>query len=136
MIWSDAPLGEAVILIVGIVSVACGVSVFVETIVGVVITEGVIVFGLTTIGVAVNIEGVRVGGRKGVGPPPGWMIQPLHADNINVMGIISMEHFIFFSSDRGLYPVSSNNKVSDGEYITTVPLSLQDFNLHIQLECL
>ena len=58
-----------------------------------------------TTGVPVNMEGVGVNGRKGVGGlyGKGWMTQPLHEDNRNVIRIAGM---IFFISSplRLFYP--------------------------------
>jgi len=58
-----------------------------------------------TTGVAVNMDGVGVGGRNGVGRFPGWMIQPLQDVVINIARIKGITLFILFSS-LSLYPAS------------------------------
>jgi hypothetical protein len=58
-------------------------------------TVGVRLAGTTT-GVAVKIEGVLVGGRKGVGGSngPGWITQPLQADVSSINRIDTRVFFI------------------------------------------
>lgn len=54
-----------------------------------------------TAGVGVKIDGVKVAGKKGVGP--GWITQPLQADNRIVIKSKGMARFIF-SPLAVLYP--------------------------------
>ena len=56
-----------------------------------------------TTGVGVNMDGVGVDGRKGVGPGRGWMIQPLQDDNRSARRTGKMSFFIF-SPLRSFYP--------------------------------
>lgn len=76
----EGPLGRFVSVSVG-VSVIGGINVFVGAVVAVEMfgVADTLVTPITT-GVAVNIDGVGVEGKKGVGgfPGKGWMIQPLH----------------------------------------------------------
>ena len=48
-------------------------------------------------GVAVNMDGVDVEGRNGVGwlPGSGWITQPLHEDSKNANRIAGINFFIF-----------------------------------------
>jgi len=48
-----------------------------------------------TTGVAVNIDGVCVTGKNGVGPGRGWTTQPPQADMRNTNRNIGMSFFIF-----------------------------------------
>jgi hypothetical protein len=103
----DGPAGELVRVAAGMgvwVSVASGILVLVGMMpiaVGVRVA-GILVTPITT-GVGVNMDGVGVDGRKGVGPGKGWMIQPLQDDsrNINRIGRIN---FFIFSPLYSLYP--------------------------------
>ena len=96
------PVGE-------LVSVGMGmdISVFVGMII---VAVGVAIPGVAdalvtpiTTRVGVKMDGVGVAGRKGVGPGRGWMIQPLHDDNISV-NKTDRVIFCIFSPLCSLYP--------------------------------
>lgn len=76
----DGPLGVPVRVDVAAktaVSVAFGTLLFVGVMALVIVAAaGVEVFTPITTGVGVWIRGVGVGGKKGVGPDPGWKTQP------------------------------------------------------------
>jgi hypothetical protein len=106
----DGPLGDAV-NVGAEVKVAVSVEIATFVFVGImgvavsVATMGVaeaLVTPITT-GVGVNMDGVGVGGRKGVGPGRGWMIQPLQdvSRNANKIGRVI---FFIFSPLYLLYP--------------------------------
>src|SRR5512142_150166 len=85
------PLGELVGVTLGVSTGVEGVSVALAT-------------PMIT-GVAVKIEGVLVGGRKGVGGlnGPGWITQPLQDVKSSISRITGMVFFILFSC-LSLYP--------------------------------
>ena len=56
-----------------------------------------------TTGVGVNMDGVGVAGKKGVGPGRGWMTQPPQEDSRDVNRNMGMSFFIF-SPLISLYP--------------------------------
>jgi len=85
----DGPLGGLVRVAAGI-----GVSVSVDMTTVVVGVAGILVTPITT-GVGVNMDGVGVEGRNGVGPGSGWMIQPLQDVNIHANRIGRISFFIF-----------------------------------------
>jgi hypothetical protein len=106
---TDGPLGIAVSVGVGVdVSVFVGIVdgwfVFVAVKVEVAIS-GVEVATPITTGVDVNIDGVGVEGRKGVGPGRGWITQPLQDDNRSIRRIGRINFFIFCPL-CSLYPAS------------------------------
>jgi hypothetical protein len=92
----EGPEGEAVNVgdaVEVVVSVASGELVLVGAAVEVA-TSGVGLLTPITTGVAVKIEGVEVGGRKGVGPGWGWMTQPLQDDSKPIVKIKRINFFI------------------------------------------
>lgn len=93
----DGPLGGLVRVDTGI-----GISVLVDMTAVVVDVASTLVTPITT-GVGVNIDGVGVDGRNGVGPGRGCMIQPLQDVNryAKRTGTIS---FFIFSPLASLYP--------------------------------
>jgi len=104
----DGPLGGLVRVAAGI-----GVSVSVDMTTVVVGVAGILVTPITT-GVGVNMDGVGVEGRNGVGPGSGWMIQPLQDVNIHANRIGRISFFIFFSSTFILSLLRSEAKSPDG----------------------
>jgi UDP-3-O-[3-hydroxymyristoyl] glucosamine N-acyltransferase len=99
----DSPVGELVSVgadVDVVISVVIGALVLVgkNVLVGVTVqvaTAGVEVYTPITTGVGVNIDGVDVAGKNGVGPGKGWMTQPLQADNSSANKIGRMIFFIF-----------------------------------------
>src|SRR5574342_551700 len=78
------------------------VSVMLGTLVGIAVfvkvaMAGVEVFAPMTTGVGVWIRGVGVGGKKGVGPDPGWKTQPLQDDSRHTNRSAGSGVLIFFS---------------------------------------
>ena len=102
----DGPLGRVTVGIPG-VSDETGTGLNVAVINGIAVEVGIIgevAVGLITTGVAVKMEGVWVGGRKGVGGLPGGrMTQPLQDANNSPANITKPAFFIFFSTSS-LYP--------------------------------
>jgi len=81
------------------VSVAFGAPVLVTDVVLVIVAmAGVEVLTPITTGVGVWIDGVGVGGKKGVGPGMGSKTQPLQDESRNPNRIRRIGVFIFFSS--------------------------------------
>jgi hypothetical protein len=65
-------------------------------------------------GVAVTMEGVRVGGKKGVGGlfPEGWKNQPLQ--EVSRIPDIKISGILFISSPPSLYPAQEKRAKSVG----------------------
>ena len=90
-----------------LVNVAAGVDVSVAVDIGKVVdveiaalvgVTGTLVTPITT-GVGVNMDGVGVDGKKGVGPGRGCIIQPLQDVSIHASRIGRIFFFIFYSSE-------------------------------------
>src|SRR5690349_23775147 len=105
----EGPVGAVVWVMTGTLEgIKVGTDVAVINGIGVrVAIWGVVLGTPMTIGVAVKMDGVWVGGRKGVGglKDPGWITQPLHDAVINSAIIKAIALFILFSSQL-LYPAS------------------------------
>src|SRR5574341_2569219 len=99
----DGPLGVPVTVAEGentAVSVGFGAVVLVAVAAFVkVAIAGVEVFDPRTTGAGVWIRGVGVGGKKGVGPEPGWKTQPLQEESRNTNTSARIGVFIFCSSE-------------------------------------
>ena len=93
-------VGRLVGAVVGVdVSVAVDVGKFVDVeIAALVDVTGTLVTPITT-GVGVNMDGVGVDGKKGVGPGRGCIIQPLQDVSIHARRIGRIFFFIFYSSE-------------------------------------
>jgi len=92
---TDSPLGIGVGDGAGI-SVSDGIVVGAFVFVGIAVAmNGVEVATPMIAGVGVNMYGVGVGGRNGVGPGMGWIIQPLQDDNRSMNTIEGIRRFIF-----------------------------------------
>jgi hypothetical protein len=129
MMAMDGPLGVPVRVAVevnAVVSVEFGAVVLVgaEVLVRVAMA-GVAVAPMTT-GVGVWIRGVGVGGKKGVGPDPGWNTQPLQDESKNASRTIRIGIFIFFSWGMIVSRFWIRGTVSRG------PLGLQELALLAQ----
>jgi len=61
-------------------------------------TTGVEVATPITTGVGVNMDGVDVTGKNGVGPGNGWITQPLQDDSRNISRNMGLNFFMIFSS--------------------------------------
>jgi hypothetical protein len=89
----DGPVG-------GLVRVAAGIGVSVLVAIGTFVLVGMIAVDVKvatpiTTGVGVNIDGVGVDGRNGVGPGRGCMTQPLQDVNIYAKRTGKISFFIF-----------------------------------------